>query len=75
MWRPRGPAVCWYLRCKGRNVSPRDDTEIFAVVGGDLFKSPLLNHSNELDVQQSTKLLQNQRKMKYKAAEQPGAPE
>lgn len=43
--------------------------------GGDLFKSPLLNHSNELDVQQSTKLLQNQRNMKYKATEQPGAPE
>lgn len=73
MWRPQGSAVCWYLRGKGRNVSPGRDF----CSGGvkDLFKSPVLNHSNELDVQQSTKLLLNQRNMKYKAAEQPGAPE
>lgn len=25
MWRPQGPAVCWYLRCRGRNVSPGRD--------------------------------------------------
>lgn len=73
MWRPQGPTVLVSTVQREKCVT----RQRFLQWGGgkDLFKSPLLNHSNELDVQQSTKLLQNQRNMKYKAAEQLGAPE